>query len=216
MSAQQQNFAFAPVEHKSNADFFIGAFNQEAYTEILSSSHLQICMVGAQGAGKTHLAHIYAQQQGGVLIHPPQLDEMLDRPPHRLIIDDCDQLPMQAQESLLHLINLQKEQGGQLILVARLAPTRWPVSLPDLASRLQAFQMLRILEPDDQAIRVILVKLFHDRQLGVDPDLIDYLVPRMERSFASAQKMVEQLDSYSLANKANITVKFAQKTLFNR
>ena len=66
-------------------------------------------------------------------------------------------------------------------------PARWPLALPDLASRLGAAPVARLEPPDDDLLAAVLVKLFADRQLAVAPELIRYLVSRMDRSFAAAE-----------------------------
>ena len=62
-------------------------------------------------------------------------------------------------------------------------------------------------------IQAVLVKLFADRQLRVDADVIGYVVARMERSFAATRTLVEALDSTALARRRNITVPLARDVL---
>src|SRR3546814_17028482 len=59
----------------------------------------------------------------------------------------------------------------------------------------------------------IIAKLFDDRQLRVAQEVIDYLLPRMERSFAAARAMVAALDEESLAGKRPVTVALARGVL---
>ena len=56
----------------------------------------------------------------------------------------------------------------------------------------------RSARPDDELIAALLVKLFADRKLSVSPDLISFLLLRMERSFAAAQDAVARLDRAAL------------------
>jgi chromosomal replication initiation ATPase DnaA len=51
----------------------------------------------------------------------------------------------------------------------------------------------------------VLVKLFADRQLGIEPGVIGYLLKRMERSMAAAQGLVEALDRAALAERRPVT-----------
>jgi len=50
-----------------------------------------------------------------------------------------------------------------------------------------------------------MVKLFADRQLAVDENLVGYLVTRIERSFAAARMAVETLDREALSRKRPVT-----------
>ena len=68
-------------------------------------------------------------------------------------------------------------------------------------------------ESDDTLLTVLLAKLFADRQLVPTPDTIPYLVKQMDRSFAAARSLVENLDRASLAQKKPITRAFAASVL---
>ena len=63
-----------------------------------------------------------------------------------------------------------------------------------------------IRAPDEALIQAVLVKLFADRQLKVDADVIAYVLPRMERSFAAVGELVAAPDAEALAHRRNITV----------
>jgi chromosomal replication initiation ATPase DnaA len=78
-------------------------------------------------------------------------------------------------------------------------------ALPDLASRLRAVPVAKLAAPDDALIGAVLVKLFADRQLAVDQDVIAYLLPRMERSLGNARAMVAQIDDVALAARRPVT-----------
>jgi chromosomal replication initiation ATPase DnaA len=87
------------------------------------------------------------------------------------------------------------------------------VRLPDLRSRLQAATCAELGAPDDQLIQAVLIKLFADRQLRVSPEVVRFLLLRMERSFAEAERIVDALDAASLAARKEITVPLARQVL---
>ena len=62
------------------------------------------------------------------------------------------------------------------------------ILLVDLRSRVRALPIAQIAPPDEALLRAVLVKLFSDRQLTVEPEVIGYLVVRMERSMAAARR----------------------------
>ncbi|HLI21649.1 MAG TPA: DNA replication protein, partial [Stellaceae bacterium] len=66
---------------------------------------------------------------------------------------------------------------------------------------------------DDALLAAVLVKLFGDRQLRIGEEVIAYLLPRIERSFASAQEIVAALDRAALAGRRPVTVKLARQVL---
>ena len=87
------------------------------------------------------------------------------------------------------------------------------MDLPDLRSRLAASPAVGVGVPDDALIGAVLVKMFSDRQLQVNQDVITYLLARMERSFAAARRIVAVLDTKALAAKRRITIPFAAHVL---
>ena len=135
---------------------------------------------------------------------------MQEEAPHRLI-DPADTVG--NDEAFLHLYNRVAEAGGTLMLTAETAPSRWPLKLPDLISRLRAAPVAAIGRPDDALLGAVLVKMFSDRQLGVAPEVIAFLLLRMERSFAAAGSLVALLDRRALAEKRALTVPFVRSVI---
>ncbi len=117
------------------------------------------------------------------------------------------------EQALLHLYNLISERAGHLLLTARRPPVLWKLRLADLRSRLLAAPAVSVAAPDEALISGLLVKLFAYRQLRVGADLIAYLVPRMERSFDAARRLVDALDKTALASQRRITVPLARSVL---
>ena len=98
-------------------------------------------------------------------------------------------------ETLFHLLNLTQAPGGALLLVSRKAPSLWPVTLPDLHSRLNAIRTVAIEEPDEAVLAAMLERAFNRRSIRPHPDVIPYLVRRIERSAQAAETVVERLDA---------------------
>ena len=117
------------------------------------------------------------------------------------------------ERGLLHLYNLLAARSGHLLLVGREPPARLQVALPDLRSRLSTAPAAALLPPDDDLRAAVLVKLFADRQLRVEAELLRYLVTRLDRSFAALGRAVAALDSAALAERRAITVPFARAVL---
>ncbi len=117
------------------------------------------------------------------------------------------------ERALFHLLNLMRQQESYVLITAQSAPANWRIELPDLASRLRAVPAVELNAPDDALLRAVLVKLFADRQLGVDENLIGYLASRIERSFAGARAAVEELDREALRQKRPVTRALAAELL---
>ena len=162
-------------------------------------------VAGPAGSGKTHLASIWRNRAGALQIDGADIDAGIaglgGRP---ALIDDIDAAAVD-ERALFHLINTVQGAGSQLLLTARRFPSGWGVTLPDLASRLKAAATAEIHEPDDLLLAGVITKLFADRQIEVEPHVVQYLVRRIERSLATAMRVVERLDRTALEQKSRIT-----------
>ncbi|THF58481.1 DnaA regulatory inactivator HdaA [Ollibium composti] len=164
-----------------------------------------VVLAGPSGAGKTHLAAIWRDAADAVTIPASAIGTAAaDTGGHPVLIDDVDSAPIDEQ-GLFHLINAVRGAGFHLLLTARSFPSAWRVTLPDLASRLKAAATVEIHEPDDLLLAGVLTKLFSDRQVEVEPHVVQYLVRRIERSLATAMRVVERLDRAALEQKTRIT-----------
>jgi len=174
-----------------------------------------LALIGPAGSGKTHLAHVFAARSGGAVLaagdiagqEPPELSAGATT----IVVEDGDRGV--AEEPLLHLYNWIAETGRQLLLTGREAPARWPIALPDLRSRLSALPVASLEAPDDGLIGAVLVKTLGDRQLAVGQDVVRFVVPRIERSFAALHAFVAGIDARALAERRNITVPLAREVL---
>jgi DnaA regulatory inactivator Hda len=201
-------------------DFLVAPSNEEAvawidrYPDWPSPA---VVIVGPPGAGKTHLGRVFMARTEAVEIGVGELAEAVlvlgDAP--KIFIDDASKIAGDdaAEEGLFHLYNKARSEGGAILLTATEAPARWPLALPDLTSRLKAAPAPVIGMPDDALLTALLVKLFADRQLTVSEDVLDYVIPRMERSFAAARSFVSNIDQLALEKKRPITVPLAREIL---
>ena len=87
------------------------------------------------------------------------------------------------------------------------------IALPDLRSRIAAVTQLELGVPDDALLAALLVKFFADRQISVAPNLIPYLLRRVERSAEALEQVVRQLDAAGLARQAPLTRRLARQVL---
>lgn len=218
---RQLAFDLDPAENFSRDDFLRGDGNAAALDLVESWPHWPartVALVGPQGAGKSHLAAIWAALAGARRLASAALEEAgvpAALATGALVIERANvQDPRDLDERVMfHLLNLAREQQAFVLLTARSAPAGWPVTLPDLASRLRALPVVNLAAPDDAMLRAVLVKLFADRQLEVDDGLIAYLMVRIERSFAAAQEVVAALDREALRRQRPVTRALAGEVL---
>lgn len=192
-----------PVTESYRADDFMPAeCNKEALNWIERFPdwpYPAVIIYGEKGCGKTHLLSLWQEKAG--LKH--------------IAIDDVDQFfgNPEAEEELFHQFNLAKEDLTYILLSMTNKVNVQPIKLPDLASRLRAAPQIEIHAPDDNVLQGVLVKMLHDRQLKVEPGVVNYIVPRIERSFASARDLIAQIDKSSLAEKRSVTVPLVREIL---
>jgi chromosomal replication initiation ATPase DnaA len=169
---------------------------------------------GPAGCGKTHLAHVFAARSGAAIVDAAAIGR--EDPPllvtaPALVVEDADRGGDQV--ALFHLFNLARESRCLVLWTGRSAPSRWGLTLPDLGSRLRAIPNVAIEPPDDALLAALLVKLFADRQLKVPAEVIAYVLPRLERSFAAARLVVETVDGLALEARREITVPLVREVL---
>lgn len=205
-----------PLNANSLSDFLVSNSNEHAYTLITEwpnwTPHAA-CIFGPEGCGKSHLASALASQSSHKFVKPDEPMESL-HPYKHFILEDYDSTSYQ-EETVFHLYNWAKEQGGTILFTARNAPSTWPVSLADLKSRFGLMQQHEISDPDDMLLEMIYYKLFSDRQIQVDPTVIKYLTVHGERRFSAALSYVHLLDREALSRQCKVSRKLAVELLQN-
>ncbi len=194
------------------ADFIVSASNDGAFRFLTtfpeSGCHFG-ALVGPMGCGKSHLLHGWGNEQGAESIGPAD-DLSALKAGQLYIIDDINQRNKSgkfsyADDYLFHLYNWTKEIKATVVVSADTAPSRWERRLPDLVSRLGTIQVATIDEPDDELLLFLLAKLFSDRQLQVNINVLNYIISRIERSFTAVRQIVDLVDKTALAEKKKIS-----------
>ena len=167
---------------------------------------------GPTGCGKTHLAWVWAQRAQAEIVDARSLDDRLaaQLPVGAIVVDNADLAdPTERDSALFSLLN----RGEAMLLLGREPPSRWPVLLPDLASRFRALLAFSLWTPDDALLGALARKLFADRQLRVPDSVIDRMIVSLERSPASIRDFVHRLDQEALARKRAISLSLLRELL---
>ena len=217
--AEQLTFNLPVLTALGREDFFVSDANALAAERLEHPEtwpNGKLVLTGPTGAGKTHLAQIWATTHGSEVIGATSLATRdIPAQASSLAIEVPENMDATTEEALFHLHNHMLAQRLPLLLVAREAPARWRLKLPDLKSRMEATDVVQIAAPDDALLSAVLVKLFTDRQIQIAPNLIPWIIARTERSFAAIQATVAALDAAALAEKRAITRPFARRVLDN-
>ncbi|WP_225207705.1 HdaA/DnaA family protein [Novosphingobium huizhouense] len=128
-------------------------------------------------------------------------------------VDDADQLD---ENVLFHRWNRAQGEGRALLLVSGRAPGQWRIALPDLASRIGAALPIAIATPDDALLRGLIEDHALRRGLVLGEGVLAWLLPRIERSHAATEALVETIDRLSLERKAPVTISLVRDALAER
>jgi chromosomal replication initiation ATPase DnaA len=206
------------AESYARDDFLGGPSNAAALTLIDSWPdwpNRVVALIGPEGSGKSHLASVWAGLTGARSIAARALrdnDVPVALATRALVVEDAAEAGFD-ETAMFHLLNLAREEGAFVLLTARTAPVVWTIRTRDLASRLKAVPVVALAPPDDALLRAVLVKLFADRQLGVDEQLVGYVATRIGRSFADAKAAVATLDQEAMRRQRPLTRALAAEVL---
>lgn len=218
--SEQLSFELPKKTALGREDFFVSPANSKAVALIEDWSNWpnrKLALVAPNGAGKSHLVHVWSQLSGAQVIQACDLATadvpLLAKTP--VAVEDCEDAigNAEAETALFHLHNLVLAEGQSLLFTALRAPKLWKTKLPDLASRVEATPVATIDEPDDALLAAVMSKQFLDRQLSPPPALINYLVSHIERSFQAAEDVVSALDKAALQTGRKLSVKLAGQML---
>ncbi|SFR14835.1 chromosomal replication initiator DnaA [Poseidonocella sedimentorum] len=203
--ARQLRFDLATKPALGREDFFVSPANEVAVASIEAWDiwpDLKLVLTGPAGSGKTHLAHVWANLTGARILRASALrsDGLADLARGPVAVEDIPAIAGQpeAETALFHLHNLMRAERQPLLLTARAPAPQWPLTLPDLASRMQATHQVALGAPDDALLAAVLMKLFADRQINPAPGTLDYLLAQIDRSFAAARGAVRALDEAAM------------------
>lgn len=223
---QQLPLSFTTHPCMEAQDFMVTDCNREAYLMIDSWPNWLsngLFIYGPKGCGKSHLAHIFAEKilsQTGkpssvkiikaAAINNKNVYRIADEFQH-VIVDDLQ--PTANNEALFHLFNFYNTPERYMLWTAENPPQRMHLGLKDLQSRLNMLPSIAIKAPDDLMLRMLIAKLFNDRQLFVTQEIVQYILNNCPRSFAYIENLIEEIDAVSLAYQSAINYNIIKRAM---
>ncbi|MFN3623185.1 MAG: HdaA/DnaA family protein [Hyphomicrobium sp.] len=217
-SPRQLVFDLAHRQALGAEDFLVSSSNAAAVEMIdrwPAWPHPASLVAGPQGSGKSHLANVWRLRSGAGIVAAADLDDLIVAglpDGGAIVVEDIDRA-IADEKVLFHLLNRARESKLSVLITSRTPPGEQEFRVPDLRSRLRALPMVEVQPPDEALLKAVLVKLFDDRQLYVEPQVIDYLSLRMERSMAAASRIVTAVDRLALATHRKVTRPLAAEVL---
>ena len=225
-NGEQMIFDLSQPVNNELENFFISGPNElvaEAIKKWKTWPERRLILLGESGSGKSHLANFWARESNGRKIAIFDLcdyDVIELSQNDALIIENIDEMKMYSpakkrsiEEKLFHLINAIAQVSCYLLITSSSPVFSWDIKLPDLCSRLMSMTIVELLPPDDQLLMAILLKQFDDRQITVSPEFIIFVSKRINRTYESVCKFVDEIDRLALKQKREITIPIARKIL---
>lgn len=175
--------------------FILSDANRAAFDHFRSWSLWPVkatMLTGPRRSGRSLLARAFVGRVGGRLF---------------------DNAERHDEVELFHAWNAAQDSGHPIVIVVDEVPPAWEVKLPDLRTRLAITPIARIEQPDDGLFRSLIRLLFADRGLHVPDDALRFISERVERSYWMAERVVEAIDRFAIAERARLTLPTIRRAL---
>ena len=174
--------------------FILGDANRAAFEHFRQWSLWPVkatILAGPRRSGRSLLARGFVARVGGRLF------------------DNADS---HDEEELFHAWNQAQESGRAVVMITD-GEAPWPVTLPDLRTRLAVTPVTRILEPDDALFAALIELLFADRGLHIPAEAVAFITQRVHRDYVTAERVVEAIDRHAFAERARLTLPTIRRAL---
>ena len=208
-SARQLALSLPPLQRDPAATFIPGPANAAARATLAAWETWPgraMALIGPEGCGKTHLAQLWARETGASWVTPGVRGAFSAT----MVIDEAD-VGLDDGFGYQLFERLRSGEVRAALFAARQRPDEWPTTTPDVASRYAALTTVNVAAPSDEELRAVLVKLLADRALDVDAEAVEFVVRRIERSFAGAAAAAAALDTRAMELKRRVTRHLAQE-----
>ena len=203
------NYHLSNVKDYDN--FFVNKTNEEAFN-ITTNNNLDqnIFLYGPSKSGKSHLANIW-KTKNDAISYKDNFNDIL-KSNKNVLIENI--LLGQSEEMLFHIINHCKSFNLRILTTSSIDLNNYSFELKDLFSRLRSFYNIKIKNPDEEMCKMIMTKLFFDKQIIIkNNDIFDYIFNRISRTYNDIYLFVEKIDKLSLEKKRQLTIPLIKEIL---
>jgi len=192
---RQISLPFDRPDRASGEDFLVSDANRIAvrHLENWREWPLSISVLsGPSLSGRSTLGRHFVAQSGGTMI------------------DDAQE---QDEQALFNAWNDAQTARRPLLLIADAPPAQWQVALPDLRSRLAAAPHVALEQPDEALARALIDRSLASAGASYAADLPQWLLRRIERSYAAIAAVTRLLDEAALSSGRKISAAMAKDVL---
>jgi hypothetical protein len=180
---------------RDDSRFIVSEANAEAFEHFRSWSLWPVkatILTGPPRSGRSLLARAFVDRVHGRLF---------------------DRAERHNEAELFHAWNAAQDDGHPIVMIVDEVPPNWEIALPDLRTRLAVTPIARIQQPDDALFRGIIRLLFADRGLHIPEEALKFISERVERSYWMAERVVEAIDRFAIAERARLTLPTIRRAL---
>tara|TARA_Y100000389_G_C17404354_1_gene487197 strand:- start:121 stop:795 length:675 start_codon:yes stop_codon:yes gene_type:complete len=213
----QKIIKFNYEKNFNDDDFYVSKSNEHIFDFLKSWPKWEknfINIIGENFSGKTHLTDIFLKNFKGIKLEASLLnnESLKEIKVHQNII--IENLNKDIDEKLVYtLLNIVDQDNKYLIATSTKPIVDMEFLLPDLISRAKNFLLLSIEKPDDELIFALIIKNLSDRQISLEKKLINYIIPRIDRSYGKIFDFIYKIDELSLIKKKSIDFKIIKEVL---
>ena len=208
---------FKETNNYQKDDFYVSKSNFFAYKLLDSWPNWEKNIINIHGeryCGKSHLTEIFIKKNKGIIFDAKTFqftDQKELKLYQNIIIDNFnDNID---EKSIFSLINFVDQNSKYLIINSTRPINKISFKLKDLISRSKNCLEAKINEPDDELIKVLIVKNLSDKQVIIDEKLINFVVKRIPRSYGKIFEFIYKIDEISLKKKKSIDQKIIKEVL---
>jgi chromosomal replication initiation ATPase DnaA len=180
---------------RDDSRFILSEANRAAFEHFRAWSLWPVkatMLTGPRRSGRSLLARAFVARVGGRLFESAERHD---------------------ETELFHAWNAAQDSGHPLVMIVDEVPPGWNVTLPDLRTRLAITPVARIEQPDDALFRSLIRLLFADRGLHIPDEALRFISERVERSYWMAERVVEAIDRFAIAERSRLTLPTIRRAL---
>lgn len=227
---KQLGFDFLYNNDRYNANnFIVFDSNEEAYYFLNKNKdeenilkHQLIFLSGEKKCGKTHLGMIWKQKHNAKNINFEELfkldlNDFISKVNNTIEQFDyylLDNLKENFnEEKLFYLLNTILNNNSSILIISEFNIFKKTIKLKDLKSRIHSGINLKIKHLSKNIKNMFIIKLFSDRLIYVNGDVLKYLVKKLDTNYLNIYNFVTTIDNTLVEDGNKLNLKFIKDLL---